>query len=112
MTQPTLINHPLGAVHAWTGRLIIDLRDPPTFSGTTLEAKVTRDAVELWFHERSAAFMERDHFREWLVHPAERSLTFDSVVWSVQRGTICVTIHQTETYAVTSESIEDLWAVI
>ena len=78
-------------VSGWTGPIEFELHNGRGWGIGTAELAVRRDLVVLRFVDRVLAVMDRDRFREWLIHPRE-PMEVDDVVWSTEAGVTCVTI--------------------
>ena len=95
----------------WTGRLEFDLTNGRGWRVGTVEVVVRRDILTLWYGNRTLAVMDRDQFREWLIHPDEQ-FEVDDVVWYMQGVLTCLTIDSRTSYAVPGGIIDYLVAMI
>ncbi len=92
MTLDPVTARPLDLpVPSWTGPIEFEMHNGRGWGIGTAELAVQRDLVLLRFADRVLAVMDRDRFREWLIHPRE-PMAVDDVVWSVEAGVTCVTI--------------------
>jgi hypothetical protein len=112
MTENTALRHMLSVRPAhWTGRLDFDLRNGRGWRVGTVEIVVRTDIVTLWYGNRTLAVMDRDLFREWLIHP-EMPLEVDDVIWFMQDVLTCLTIDNSISYAVPGSIVDYLVAII
>ena len=112
MTDHTAIGQTVDVLPThWTGRLDFDLQNGRGWRVGTVEIVVRIDLLTLWYGNRTLAVMDRDLFREWLIHPAE-PLTIDDVIWFAQDELIGLTIDGSLSYAVPASIIDYLVAMI
>ena len=118
MIHETGVNHSLYTGYEWVGWLDLDLRSASDWSVASLQIQVERDTVALWQGDRpgeqkSLASMDREKFREWLIHPRDRMpFVADEVVWSLQQGIAQVSIDRGGDYLVKPDSLANLAAVV
>jgi hypothetical protein len=112
MTEGMPVNRVVGTPRSpWTGRLDFDLLNRLGWRVAIVEVVVRIESVTVWCGSRTLAVMDRELFREWLVHP-RRVLEIDDVSWSVQESCTCITIDGSAAHVVPAETVRDLVAVI
>ena len=77
----------------------------------SVEVDLRPNTLTLRFKNRLLAVMDRDRFREWLVHPRE-VLAVDDVTWFTQTGLTCITIDGRSSYVIPGGCIGHLIAVV
>ena len=99
---------------AWTGTLVLGLRNGRGWSVGDAEVNVRRDCVIVEHAGRSVATLDRGRFRDWLMKPEPAPLAEDDAIWSVQAGLtfLAVMSGSQAAYRVTTESLAELVAVI
>jgi hypothetical protein len=96
---------------AWTGRLDFDLQNSRGWRVATVEIIARIESVTVWCGSRTLAVMDRELFREWLIHP-RRAFEIDDVTWSVEDTCTCITIDGSLSHVVPPDTVRDLVAVI
>jgi hypothetical protein len=98
---------------AWTGLLGLDLRNGRDWSAGTLEVDVRQDTMEVRHQGRMIAEIDRDRFREWMIHPGELPYLADQTRWSVEAGVTVLTLRPgAYVYQVGAESLATLRSLI
>lgn len=95
----------------WTGDLVLELRNGRDWSSGVLDVGVHRDTVRVRHGGSLRAELDRDVFRDWLIHPNDTTLTVDDTVWFLDLGVVCVELRYVY-YSVKAESISLLLQVI
>ena len=106
-----MINRPDTPTALWTGRLDIDLSNGHSQHIGTVELVVRIDTLTLWYGNRTLAVVDRDTFREWLIHPG-RPYEIDDVIWTAQGTDSYLSIDRSTPYAISSAVIDHLVAII
>jgi hypothetical protein len=96
---------------AWTGDMVLELRNGRDWSSGVLEVGVHRDTVRVRHGGSLRAELDRDVFRAWLIRPSDTTLSVDDTVWSMDLGVVCVALRYVG-YTVKAESISLLLQVI
>jgi hypothetical protein len=110
-SQPAIMHLFDIPVPIWTGRLNVDLTDPQGQLIGTVEIVVRIDNVTLWYGNRTLAVMDRDSFRDWLIHPG-RPFAIDDVVWTSEGATTLLSIDQTPACTISGAIIDYLVAMV
>jgi hypothetical protein len=106
------LDHPVDVLPAhWTGRLDFDLHNGRGWRVGTVEIVVRVDILTLWYGNRTLAVMDRDLFREWLIHPTA-PFAVDDVIWFAQDELTGLTIDGSISYPVPGSIIDYLVARI
>jgi hypothetical protein len=95
----------------WTGRLEFDLTNGRGWRVGTVEVVVRIDTLTLWYGNRTLAVLDREGFREWLIHPVA-PYQIDDVTWSMQGVLTCITVDGSLSYAVPGGIVDHLGATI
>ena len=95
----------------WTGRTELDLINARGWRAGSVELDLHLDFLTVRHQGRTLAVIDRERFREWLVHPRE-AMVADDVTWFTQTGLTCVTMNERSTYVVLSGGIGFLVAVM
>jgi hypothetical protein len=95
----------------WTGRLDFDLKNERGWRVAAVEVITRIESVTVWSGSRTLAVMDRELFREWLIHPRQ-PLEVDDVTWSVQGSDMCITMDGSASYVVPADTVRQLVAVI
>ena len=95
----------------WTGRLDVALTDDLGQLVGTVEIVVRIDALTLWYGNRTLAVIDRDTFREWLIHPG-LPFEIDDVAWVAQGHITYLSIDRSPGYSISGALIDYLVAVI
>jgi hypothetical protein len=95
----------------WTGRVEFDLLSGRGWRVAVVEVVVRIESVTLWCGNRTLAVMDRDLFREWLIHPRQ-GFEIDDVTWSAQNSDTCISIDGSIPYVVPQGTVQHLTAVI
>src|SRR4051794_21242790 len=66
----------LDPARLWTGWREFDLAYQPGFV-VTIQVNIRRDDVSFWLDNLTVAVIDRNAFREWLIHPREALLRHD-----------------------------------
>jgi hypothetical protein len=108
----TVVNHPLGNAHLWTGNLDVGLINGRGFNCGVMVAKVAMDTVSLYQYDRSLAVMDRFVFREWLTLPHPEDFIVDDVRWVRRAATTFLTIRESARFRLNDQTTAYLKAVI
>jgi hypothetical protein len=95
----------------WTGRLEFDLMGERGWRVAIVEIVVRIESVTLWCGNRTLAVLDREAFREWLIHPRQE-LVMDDVAWSVRDSDTWITVDGSVAYLVPEATVRHLVAVI
>ena len=95
-----------------TGREEFDLADAQGRVIGTIELVLRIDSVTMWFGNRTLMVIDRDAFREWLIHPARHRLESDDVVWFMEGEATCLNIDNIMAFTVPDEVVRRLVSVI
>ena len=95
-----------------TGREEFDLGDEWGRVIGTIELVLRIDSVSMWMGNRTLMVIDRDVFREWLIHPVRCPLESDDVVWFMDEDATCLRIDAAMSFTVPDEVIRRLAAVM
>ena len=94
-----------------SGRTDFDLINARGWRVGSVDVTLRATTLTLDYRTRRLALMDRDRFREWLIHPRD-VLEVDDVTWFVQTGLTCITIDGRSSYVIPGSCIGHLVSVV
>ena len=100
----------LDPARLWTGWREFELSYRPGY-GVTIQVNLRRDDVSFWLNNLTVAVIDRNTFREWLVHPHQALFRHD-VEFVAELGFMYLTIGASSPCAVPTDFVQFLMAAI
>lgn len=94
----------------WTGWREFEVAHRPG-AGITIQVNVRRDDISFWLNNLTLAVIDRNTFRDWLIHPREVLVRHD-VEFVAELGLIYLTIGASAPYVIPTEIVQLFMAAI